>query len=352
VIDTLAIPDSIAAIDAEWLTDALSTTHPGLEVRSAEVLDSLGQGGCTKLRVALHTNRPGFPPTVIVKGCLEPQTEHMKKIQRNEVRYYEQVVPGLGVETVEILFSHADENNGILVMEDLALRGVMCLNALDPITDFRLAADFLGEIARIHARWWEAPELAEGDALGWVPGPGPSTYVVGKLQDHAEFAEKMTLPRAVAVPRLLKDPDRLLAALLEVSGNPLNLPFTITHSGLFLQNLYVTAEYRPGFLDWNMYRTTWAKDVTTFIVCCLDTLDRRRWEAALLQHYLTALEACGVAAPDFDLAWRAYRGWPVHYAVVWLTNRTDWHSEEACTAIAGRCTQAMVDLDTFGVLGV
>jgi hypothetical protein len=263
------------------------------------------------------------------------------------------VVPSFGVDTVKILFAQGDEADGaIMIMEDLALRGVTCLRAVEPIEDFRLAAGFLSEIARIHARWWDAPELADGGSLDWVAGPGPSKRSGAILQNPEAFAEKLTSPRAVATPRLLKDPDRLLAALRAVSADPFNFPLTITHSGLYLPNVYVTADNRPGFLDWNLCRAPWAKDVAIFIVTCLDPVDRRRWEAALLQHYLDALAACGVGAPGFDLAWHAYRAWPIWPMVIWLLNRTDWHPETTCAAITSRCAHAMLDLDTFGALGV
>jgi hypothetical protein len=93
-------------------------------------------------------------------------------------------------------------------------------------------------------------------------------------------------------------------------------------------------------------------DVSYFIVGNLDPVDRRRWEGALLHHYLEGLRRQGVDAPDYDMAWQAYRAWAVWGEIVWLLNRTDFHTEAVCTAMATRFGQAMVDHDTFGVLGV
>ena len=346
----VTIPKDIAAVNAGWLTDALSTAEPGLLVYSAEVLESLG-GACTKLRVRLETNRPDFPATVIVKGCLEPHCEYMKEPLLREVRNY-RVVPSLGVESVKLLFSQGDEDDGaIMVMEDLTLRGAKCLRTVEPITDFSLMAKFLQTIARIHATWWNSPDLSDGGSLSWIQGLVVPRYA-SVLQDPEQFAATMALPRATATPRVLKDPTRLLAAINQVTANRFGFPLTITHGDLNLSNIYTTRDNEPGFLDWTMRRMPGAMDVTYFIVGSLDVTDRRRWEAALLQHYLGALDAYGLDAPHFDLAWHAYRAWPIWGEIVWLLNRTAFHNEAACTAVASRFGNAMVDLDTFGALAI
>ena len=177
-VPLLRIPTSVEEVNARWLEAALGVTDPGLKVESAEVTASLG-GACTKLRVALRTNRSNFPERVIVKGCLEPHSRGMTAAQSWEVRAYRDVVPRLdGIQTAQIFFAAVDERQeGILVMEDLALRGARCLRAVEPIASFELAARFVDGLASLHARFWDAAELADGGPFAWAPS---DTTMIGE----------------------------------------------------------------------------------------------------------------------------------------------------------------------------
>jgi len=63
----------------------------------------------------------------------------------------------------------------------------------------------------------------------------------------------------------------------------------------------------PGFLDAQANLGPWQFEVNYHLIVGLDMLDRKQWEKPLLVHYLEALRACGVDAPDFEEAWEAYR---------------------------------------------
>jgi hypothetical protein len=349
----IPIPEDIAGVDAAWLTLALGSSDPGLVVEHAEVVQSLG-GACTKLRVALQTNRDGFPPTVIVKGCLEPHGKGMMRLQTAEANFYNKVIPRLDVPTVHCFFAQGNlELGSALIMEDLDLRGVRCLRTTDPM-DYRLALAFIDVLARLHARWWDDPILADDGELGWIPGPKQPALEnhLAILRDPEQTAKRMALPRAAAVPHLFHDGERLLRAYEKMWSNHLNLPHAFIHGDPHLANLYVDRDGGPGLLDWTSRRGPWALDVAYFIVGNLDIIDRRRWEAPLLQHYLSRLAELGVAAPSFDEAWLAYRCWMTWGMAVWLVNRTDYHSESAITAAAARFGAAMADSDSYGALGV
>jgi hypothetical protein len=349
----VVIPEDIAGIDADWLTRALGARDPGIVVDRAEIVQSLG-GACTKLRVALRTNRDDFPATVIVKGCLEPHGKGMKGLQTKEARYYNEVIPRLDVPTVHCFFAQGDTEAGsALIMEDLDLRGVRCLRTADPMGR-ELAMAFVDVLARLHARWWDDPILADDGAFGWIPGPGQPALEnhLAILADSGATAQRLALPRAAAVPRLFHDGARLLAAFHAMWSNRLKLSHAFVHGDPHLANLYVDRDGGPGLLDWTSRRAPWALDVAYFITGNLDILDRRRWEVPLLEHYLARLETYGVAAPSFDQAWLAYRCWMTWGMVVWLVNRTDFHSESAITAAAARFGAAMTDHDSYGALGV
>src|SRR5262249_53161879 len=126
------LPKTIADVDARWLTEALGVADPGIAVSEARVLKSLG-GACTKPRVALTTNRPEFPKTVIVKGCLESHSGSMRPMQLREIDTYTRIVPLMsGIQTVKCYFAQRDEEvGGVLILEDLDARGARCLRAVE-----------------------------------------------------------------------------------------------------------------------------------------------------------------------------------------------------------------------------
>lgn len=129
-------------------------------------------------------------------------------------------------------------------------------------------------------------------------------------------------------------------------------PLTVCHGDMHLGNLYVADERVPGFLDWQPRLAPWSLDVTYFMIAALDPLDRRRWEGALLQHYLARLEAYDVSAPAFDDAWSSYRCDVIWGHLIWMLNGNNFQTESNNSAAASRFSMAMVDLDNFAALGV
>jgi hypothetical protein len=121
---------------------------------------------------------------------------------------------------------------------------------------------------------------------------------------------------------------------------------------MHLGNLYLDADGTPGVLDWQPRKGAWSIDVSYFLIAGLDVVDRRRWQGGLLQHYLSRLAAYGVAAPGFDEACLSYRRDVIWGLLIWLLNGSHFQTEANNTAATTRFAMAMVDLDTFGALGV
>jgi hypothetical protein len=71
-----------------------------------------------------------------------------------------------------------------------------------------------------------------------------------------------------------------------------------------------------------------------------------------LQHYLHCLGHEGIDIPSFDSAWLAYRRDVIWGLLIWMLNSSQFQTEANNTAAASRFAMAMLDLDTFGVLGV
>ncbi len=114
-----------------------------------------------------------------------------------------------------------------------------------------------------------------------------------------------------------------------------------------------------GYADWHhCLRGGWAYDFAYAVNSACEPEDRRKWERALMETYLTVLAEYGGVAPSFNDAWLAYRQqcfWPM---VAWLfTIGRAWYQPQMqpvdrCKAIIRRTAAAVDDLDAFGAIGI
>jgi hypothetical protein len=348
---------SAAEIDADWMTAALRRNFPGVRVLALAQGDVI-LGAQTKIRIRLTMDErgqaAGIPEHVVVKADIEEFGRGpVANVVFNEPRAYRDIVPSLGVEAPRIWAAEpGDDGPAFTVMEDLVASEARFLYLGDPI-GYDLASAYLDRMARIHARWWNAPELGDDGAFGALRKP-----VVGMFENYVltllgpeRFSHFASLPRAAATPRALRDPDRLRAGLFRLRELHKEMPVCIVHGDTHLNNLYVTACGEPAFLDWSPRRTAWTQDVAYFLPAALDVPDRRRWEQELLRRYLAALGSHGVVAPSFQEAWLAYRRELVWGMFVFLINGPT-QTEYSNTAAASRFAAAMLDHDTNRLLGV
>ena len=90
-------------------------------------------------------------------------------------------------------------------------------------------------------------------------------------------------PRSLGLPRVCRDRETMHAALQALRRFAPGGPTCVIHGDAHLGNMYLDAQGRPGFLDWQTARRGhWAQDVTYFYVSALDPLDRRAWERDLI----------------------------------------------------------------------
>lgn len=153
------------------------------------------------------------------------------------------------------------------------------------------------------------------------------------------------------MPRELRDAERIARAHDALTRSHMDMVQTMQHGDTHLGNLYTDADGTPGFLDWMPRRGPWSIDLTYFIIAATDVADRRRWEGALIQHYLNTLQSLGIDAPSFDEAFDAYRRDVVWGLLIWFLNGTEFQTESNNTAAATRFGMAMIDHETFARLG-
>lgn len=346
------LPETLDDITPGWVSQVLQPGSPGIEVDSVAVVDAT-HGACTKVRLGLRTNRNDFPSTVLMKIGLEPHSAVMAGMHVNEYRAYSDLLPAVELNVPQCLAAEMDASGrAMVILEDLCLRDVKFLSLQQPI-GFDLAKAFLEGLARLHAKWWDAPELTAG-RFDWVPTTAEDHFVhyFGILLDPERFARFVAAPRCAAMPKMLLDPPRIRAAHAAMREAHRLQPLTINHGDMHLGNLYLDADGTPGFLDPQPRLAPWSIDVGYFLIAGLDLVDRRRWEAALLHHYLMALSKLGVTPPTFDEAWATYRRDVVWGLLIWMLNGSEFQTEANNTAAATRFAMAMLDLDTFGALDV
>lgn len=346
------LPRNLSDLTPEWLTSALGQTWPGIVVDSANLVETI-RGASTKARIELRTNRNDVPPCMIVKAGFEAHSDNMRSMHDNEMHAYRDLIPTIDINAPKCFFAGRDaDGHSLVIIEDLNLRAVHFLSLQQPI-GYDLAKRFLEGLARIHARWWGAPELA-GPRFAWVPDTSEEQFIhyFGILADPDRFEVFRSAPRGAAMPRVLLDPVRVRAAHAAMRAAHKDKPKVISHGDMHLGNLYTDADGTPAFLDWQPRIAHWSLDVSYFIIAALDLPDRRRWEGGLLQHYLACLASHGIAAPSFESAWLDYRRDVVWGLLIWMLNGTEFQTESNNTAAATRFAMAMIDHDTFGILGV
>jgi hypothetical protein len=162
---TLAIPQSLDDITAEWLTGALSL-YTGTTVRIEAVhVEPIAQGaGFLGQLGRLHITYPheptSSPATLIAKlptgdGGLK-EIGMLLGVWERESRFYKDVAPRIRVSVPRCYFNGCDAEGGrfTLLLEDLAAAtaGDQMLGAsLDQ------AEVAMTSIAELHAPWWDSP---------------------------------------------------------------------------------------------------------------------------------------------------------------------------------------------------
>jgi len=239
-VDVLPLPSTPEALTAEWLTAALGSRWPGCVVESARV-STVMTGTSTKIRVALGYNAAGrahgLPPSLIVKGGFEPHSVHLGFMYASEMRFYRDLLPRLPMNAPRCWFAASDpgSHQSIVIMEDLALRGVRFCSALQAHT-YAEAKAFIEAMAQWHAAWWDHPALDDDGDLGWVG----STFddfgwmYANRYLEPDGWSHWMAQPRAQAVAAALRDRDRMFAALRSLDIIPATVIGPLTAITSFL----------------------------------------------------------------------------------------------------------------------
>ena len=357
----IRFPDDVRELTPELLSDVLAERHPGVRVEDLRVVAtaSCGDGhASTADRVALELEfapgrDAGVPRRVLLKTMLlRPHAP--EAMYRNEVRFYRDVRPELGIEAPRAFGSAFDPETARfgIVMEDLALRGARFPNVETATTEPEIRG-VLATLAALHAHFWESPRF--GTDLAWLATPLSGgmypvfhgyglAFVRDQLERHP-WKTELLAPLGRSLEQLWQD----LWALQEVLATG---PTTLLHGDPHLGNTYLLPAGAGGLLDWQlMVRGRWSHDVSYLLVTGLAPELRRAHEHELLDFYLDSLQRHGVAhVPNRDEAFRLYRHSVIWGLVIgWLITPPENYGEPITRANIERIVTAALDLESFAV---
>jgi aminoglycoside/choline kinase family phosphotransferase len=357
---TVPIADSPELLTTGWLTDALGASGVLDGARVADVERSpVGTGQmCDSVRLTLRYDRPADAPcTMVAKLPAADETSRAtaKELRsyENEVRFYQQLAPGLPIRTPAVLYADIDVETAsfVLLLEDLAPGepGDQLAGCTPDVA--RIAVD---ELVKLHALRWDDPALVELEWLHRDRAAGEQ-FMLGLLPSLWDgFRERYA---AELGPDVHEAGDALFASL-EAYLRADTQPWTIVHGDYRLDNLLF--DYRPGgtpvaVVDWQTCTHGPAmQDVAYFLGAGLTAEDRRPNEEAIVRGYHDGLVAVGVTGYDWDRCWRDYRrgtwsGLLMAIAASMLVERTE-RGDEMFMTMASRHARHALDLDAAAVV--
>ena len=346
------LPVDPSSITPAWLTDALRTRHPGVRVRSVELLDERGSTNHHVRLGVTYDERAGAPDTLFCKMASLDLAHRIAigatGMGAREARFYADLAPSIEMRVPTSYFAASDDDGAfLLLLEDLNASGCSISDGTWGIPA-DLARGALADLARLHV-WFE-----DDDRLAalrpWLPTkqPGSTEFTVRVLRQVIDQHAEVLSDGYVAVAEMyIADPDAVIA--LWERG-----PQTLIHGDAHIGNLFID-HGQVGFLDWGLLTiASPMRDVSYFMTMGMGTDERRAHERDLLQHYLDVRHGLGGSEISFDEAWLAHR---VHtgYTVLasFLSLVPPYNAEdqrEFSNAFRNRAIAALDDLDAASAM--
>ena len=350
-LDPSEIPSDWDDVTPRWMTEAISSRHPGARVSEATLI-MVDNGTNRRARFALRYDEGFGPEFVFVKAEGEFREVHA----RNGNLFNE---PLLMVSDVPLAVDHPlaykvlIDRPGldyVIVMEDVTQRGGDPRDATRPLTVDQVRKGLRG-LARLHSQYWgfsgsTHPELAWVQT--WEPAEGFAVGLRARVPIGLELGSDI-LPEDV---RAL-DPEAVVDMWARFVSSLADDPVTLLHGDAHIGNTYVLPDDDVGFLDWQVLRRgNWSHDVGYFLISALSADHRRSSERELIEEYRRALVVPAAQRPTAEEAWLRYRASPAYGLAVWLATLAADTAQrrEVCLALSERYGAAVVELGTLQAL--
>jgi hypothetical protein len=350
-LDPWQIPADWKDVTPEWMTQAISSRHPGARVRDV-ALTMVDNGTNRRARFSLTYEEGSGPDVVFAKAEGDYRQAHaLNGNMFNEPDLFASGVP-LPVDHPLAYRVIVDRPalDYVIVMEDVTKRGADPRDATRPMSVDQVANGLRG-LARLHSQYWgfsgqTHPKLRWVQT--WAPTDGFAAGLIDRVPTGLDRGAKV-LPEAVG--RL--DAHEIVAIWARCVSSLAQDPVTLLHADPHIGNTYVLPDDDIGFLDWQVLRRgNWSQDVGYFLVSALTVEDRRRSDTALIETYRQALDIPGEQRPTVEEAWLRYRASPGYGLAVWLATLGSDTAQrrEVCVALTERYATAFVELDTTEAL--
>jgi hypothetical protein len=305
-----SFPGKIASLTSEWLTQVLRTN--GVLQNSAVTTFTVKpiSGGYTSLVYHLELKYDDIvqnaPPSLVVKfhgnsASTRAQFEALG-IYEKEVRFYQTLARENTLPVPLCYAAEFDENSGdfVLLLEDLSAARPGSW-ADDPVGDIRNA---LTHLAQIHARFWGDPQLEKYD---WIvqttnlvnPPPFKPLWASNLAQARQHYGDQLSEYVWSVCDKWLVHWDEVMLCMSQDTH-------TLVHTDAHLGQMFFPTVELPRFVlfDWQNPSKSWgAEDVVHPIVAELDVDQRRKHEAALIDHYYDNLCQQGVSDLSRERLW-------------------------------------------------
>ncbi|MBW2421286.1 MAG: phosphotransferase [Deltaproteobacteria bacterium] len=353
-MDDTGIPKTVDELSAEWVTNSLRETGVLCDARVNKIEHQIlgeGEGFMGQvIRLRLHLDQPedGVPQTVIAKlPTLVRENRSIGELlgaYEREILFYDALAPALPLRTPRVYYSAMEgsrtseqEAEGAAKLDTFPMwliRLVMLLVTwlasrrtrsyvilLEDIAPGRVgdqvagcttqeAGRILAEIAKVHARYWEKPELGESY---WLRRQvlNPRTMHSVFLKNLPGFSERFRSSAPEGFESSLRWLEENAVKLMRAFGD--SAPETLLHGDLRLDNLGFSqpANSEPGsiiFFDWQLAgRGPSAYDVAYFLSGALTPELAPEVSVELVRDYHAALVSEGIEDYSFEDCLRDYR---------------------------------------------
>jgi hypothetical protein len=362
VVQTLTeVPAFYECISAAWLTELISTRHPGATVTGFR-LGERDSGTTNRRRVFIEyengaTGADRYPSSIFCKAAqdLANRITMSSGSAKGEVHFYNELRPQLEIDAPFSYFAAVEEPSfrAIIVLEDIGPDVEFC-SFRTVVTRPRIESQ-LDLLARMHARFYG--ESKGNPLLSSLDSWQERFTRIDRYHGLADACRRGLIAAGDTVPaRLRSQIDEIWPRTLESVSRMDGLPQTLTHGDDHLGNWYVRSGDRMGLTDFqNVNLGHWSRDVSYAISSSLTVDDRRSWEKELLEFYLDRLAAYGGVVEGFDESWRNYRQQMLTVLAWWTVTLTpsktmvqEMQTEEATLCFISRISQAVDDLDSLG----
>jgi hypothetical protein len=293
-----------------WAQRVLDRHVSGAAVAGVDVL-SVDVGTTTRVRLAVdHDGPPALPRRWFVKlpslSWRARWITALPRLLQAEARFYGEVSRALPVPIPPFLAAQSRCGWGAtVVLADVTEGGAVAGAPADALTAAQ-ATLVIEQLARLHARLWNAPILDR--EYDWLAGP------VRRSEDRLGSALAVPLMRrglrraGSAVPTALHAPALGYARRRrQVMRFLADGPRTLVHHDVHPGNLF-WQKSEPGLLDWHLVRIgEGIGDVAYFLATSLTPETRRGHETRLLARYQQVLTEHGVHDLDGEVLRCRYR---------------------------------------------